>query len=370
MATGPQKRDYYEALGIERSATPEQIKQAYRQLALQWHPDRNPAPEATDKFKEVAEAYAVLSDPIKRARYDAGGHTGVKERWSSEDLFRDFEFGDFFGGRFGDLESIFGDLFGRRRRRGPVKPQGADLHHELVLTLEEAASGGERVIAIKRSDHCKACAGSGAQPGTQAVTCAECQGSGQKQQTKSERGMKVVTIVSCTRCLGKGSYIESPCPSCRGSGFEFVPHQLKVQIPAGIDSGMLLRLAGQGEAAPPGGLPGDCLVRVLIKPHERLNRNGDDLYTGAAIDFASAALGTKIEVPCLRAEKVKVAIPAGTQSGAALRLRGKGMPRLRGTGKGDLYVVVEVRTPTNLTPRQRELLKEFKMEAGKAATAP
>ena len=368
-AADQQKRDYYEVLGVDRNATPEQIKQAYRQLAMKYHPDRNPASDATERFKEIAEAYAVLCDPAKRSQYDAGGHAGVSERWSTEDLFRDFEFGDFFGGRFADLGGIFGDLFGRRARRGPVKPRGADLRYDLKLTLDEAARGGERMIEITRSDRCKTCGGSGAKPGTQPINCAECQGSGQKQQIKSEKGMKLVTITSCARCLGSGTIFESPCLICHGTGHEFLPHQIKMQIPAGIDDGMLLRLAGQGEAAPPGGDPGDLLVRVLIAPHAHLKRDGDDLYAGAAIDFAGAALGTKIDVPCLEKETVKVTIPAGLQSGTALRLRGKGMPRLHGRGKGDLYVVVEVRTPTDLTPRQRELLKEFKLEATRKSAA-
>jgi molecular chaperone DnaJ len=364
-AAAQQKRDYYEVLGVERSATPEQIKQAYRQLALKWHPDRNPALDTTDKFKEVAEAYAVLSDPTKRNQYDASGHAGVSEHWSTEDLFRDFDFGNFFGGRSADLGSIFGVRFGGRGRQGPAKPHGADLYYDVKLTLDQAAKDEERVISITRSDRCKTCAGSGAKPGTQPVACAECQGSGQKQQIKTEKGMKLVTIVSCARCLGRGTLIESPCLNCHGSGFEFVPHQIKVQIPPGIDDGMLLRLAGQGEAAPQGGVPGDLLVRVLIQPHAVLKRDGDDLYTSTAIDFANAALGIKVEVPCLGGERVKVTIPPGTQSGTGLRLRGKGMPRLHAKGKGDLYVVVEVRTPTDLTPRQRELLREFKLEAVK-----
>ena len=363
----PQKRDYYELLGIDRNATQEQIKQAYRQLAMQFHPDRNPAPDATDRFKEFAEAYAVLCDPTKRAQYDATGHAGVSERWSTEDLFRDFAFGDFSGGRFTDLGGVFGDLFSGHSRRGPVKPRGSDLHYDVRLTLDEAAKGGERVISITRSDRCKTCGGSGAKSGTQPVTCSQCQGSGQKQQIKTEKSMKLVTITSCSRCLGRGTLIESPCLTCHGTGFEFLPHQIKVQIPPGIDDGMLLRLARQGEAAPPEGEPGDLLLGILIAAHAHLKRVGEDLYTSAATDFASAALGTKVDLPCLDKEGVKVTIPPGTQSGTALRLRGKGMPRLHGRGKGDLYVVVEVRTPTDLTLRQRELLKEFKIEMTKKA---
>jgi len=369
MPTTP-KRDYYEVLGLDRSASQEKIKQAYRQLALKWHPDRNPASEATDRFKEIAEAYAVLSDPAKRAEYNAGGHAGISERWSTEDLFRDFEFGDFFGGRFADLGGIFGDIFGGRMQRGPIKPRGADLQYDLAVTLDEAAKGRERVIAMTRSDRCKTCGGNGAKPGTQPVSCTECQGSGEKQQIKTEERIKRVTITSCPRCAGRGILIEFPCSTCNGTGFEFLPHRIKVQVPPGVDHGMLLRLAGQGEAAPPGGMPGDLLVRIRIEPHPILKRHGDDLYLTTAIDFASAALGTKINVLGLAEERLRVTIPPGTQSGTALRLRGKGMPQLHGNATGDLYVVVEVRTPTDLTTHQRELLKEFKTEAAKRAAAP
>jgi len=361
----PQKRDYYEVLGLERSATQEQIKQAYRQLAMQWHPDRNTAPDAADKFKEIAEAYAVLSDQTKRAEYDAGGHAGVSERWSTEDIFRDFDFGDIFGGRMGGMWSVFGDLFPGRRARAPITPQGADLRYELHLTLNDAAKGGERVIELTRSDICKTCGGSGAKPGTKPVTCSECHGSGEKQQARTDKNMRVVTLTTCPRCNGRGLFIESPCATCKGSGLQFLPHSIKVQIPAGVEHGMLLRLAGQGEAGPQGAPPGDLLVRVYIQPHATLKRDADDLYAMAPLSFADAALGTKITVPCLEDEKVIITVPSGTQHGTLLRARGKGMPRLHGRGKGDLYVAVEVTIPTDLTPRQRDLLREFRMEGSK-----
>jgi molecular chaperone DnaJ len=363
MTVDGQKRDYYEVLGVERSATPEQIKQAYRQLALKWHPDRNPAPDATDKFREIAEAYAVLSDTAKRHAYDTGGHAGISERWTTEDLFRDFDFGDFFGAGLGHLGGIFGDLFAGASRRSRAKPRGVDLRYELRLTLDEAARGGERMIEIRRSERCKTCGGNGAKPGTQPVACSECQGTGQKQRVKTEKQMKMVTLTSCPRCRGQGLFIESPCATCDGTGYQFLPHKVKVQVPPGVDDGMLLRLAGQGAAAPEGGTPGDLLIDIILEPHDLLRREGDDLYTPVAISFADAALGTDVIVPCLEREKVRVKIPPGTQSGSALRARGKGMPRLRGRGKGDLLVVVEVRTPTHLTLRQRELLQEFKLEA-------
>jgi len=369
MAVDQQKRDYYEILGLDRSASQEQIKQAYRQLALKWHPDRNPAPEATDRFKEIAEAYAVLSDATKRRQYDAAGHAGISEHWSTEDLFRDFAFGDFFGGRFGDLGSIFGDLFGGPARRARAKPEGADLYHDLRLTLDQAAQGGERIVHITRSERCKTCGGNGAKPGTQPVTCSDCQGSGQKQQIKSDRGMKVITVSTCARCMGRGLFIESPCPTCRGAGLDRVAHEIKMHVPPGIDDGMMLRLSGQGEAAAEGGTPGDLLVRISIAPHPTLRREGEDLYTVMPISFPDAALGTKVSVDCLSGERVRISVPPGIQSGTALRARGKGMPRLHGRGKGDLFVVVEVRTPSQLTPRQRDLLKQFKLESERGHTA-
>ena len=351
MSAAQQKRDYYEVLAVGRDGTAEQIKQAYRQLALKWHPDRNTAPDATDKFREIAEAYAVLSDPAKRQAYDATGHAGVSERWSTEDIFRDFD--------FGDLGGIFGDLFGGRRRRDPVRRRGTDLHCDLRVTLGEAAKVEERLIHLTRSDPCKSSGGNGAKAGTRPAACAECGGTGEKQQVRSDRGMKVVTLLSCSRCRGMGTFIEFPCPACSGTGVLFSPHAIKLRIPAGADHGMLLRIAGQGEAGPQGAPPGDLLVRVNIQPHPLLKRDGDDLYAAAQITFPQAALGTKVTVKYLDNENVLVTVPPGTQSGTLLRLRGKGMPRLHGKGKGDLFVVVEVKTPTALTGRQRELLREF-----------
>jgi len=369
VSSAQQKRDYYEALGLERDATPEQIKQAYRQLALQWHPDRNTAPDATDRFKEIAEAYAVLSDPTKRAQYDAAGHAGISERWSTEDLFRDFEFGDFFGGRMGDLFGVLGDFFPGRRARPSERFQSADLRYDLTLSLEQAAQGGEHLIKLTRSDRCKNCSGSGIKPGTKAVVCSECRGAGEKQQVRAEKSMRVVTLTTCTRCHGRGECIEFPCPDCNGAGLRFSPHTIKVHIPVGVEHGMLLRLAGQGGAGPQGAPPGDLLVRVYVQPHPTLKRDGDDLYAVAAISFPDAALGTKVTVPCLGDERVVMSVPPGSQHGTLLRARGKGMPRLNGRGKGDLYLAVEVKTPTDLTPRQRELLREFKMESSKKAAA-
>ena len=359
MPTVDSKRDYYEVLGVDRSATRDQIKQAYRQQALKYHPDRNKKPDAETKFKEVAEAYAVLSDDVKRREYDATGHSGVSERWSPEDLMRDFQFGDFFGGRFDDLSGMFGDFFGRRIRPTARGGRGVDLRYDLDLTLEEAARGGEREIRITRSEKCGPCRGTGAQSGTNPVTCPDCKGTGQKQQVKTGKGVRMVTLTTCPRCGGRGQWIETPCSTCQGNGYTFAPHTLRVQVPPGIDDGMLVRLAGQGEPNANGGAPGDLLIRSHLRPHPNLQRQGDDLYSLQRISFVNAALGSKVVVKGLGGDTIKVTVPAGTQSGTALRVSGKGMPKFNKKGKGDLLVIVEVRTPTDMTPEQRKLLEEY-----------
>ncbi len=353
------KRDYYDVLGVDRSATREQIKQAYRQLALKYHPDRNKSSDAEEKFKEIAEAYAVLSDDAKRREYDAAGHVGVEQRWSHEDLFRDFQFGDFFGGRFDDLSGLFGDFFTRRSRPGSGMGRGLDLRYDLDLTLEEAAKGGERQVQVTRSEKCAGCGGSGAKPGSKVTKCSQCGGSGQKQHVQTSRGMRMVTLTACDPCQGRGKIVEHPCPGCMGSGHQFAPKTLKVQIPPGVDDGMLIRLAGQGEANANGGPPGDLLIRIHLRPHPAFERHGDDLYTVSRLPFTDAALGSKIHVASLSGDRLQVTIPAGIQSGTALRLHGKGMPRLGGKSKGDLFVVVEATTPTNLSPEQRRLLEQL-----------
>lgn len=353
------KRDYYEVLGVNRTATRDEIKHAYRQLALQYHPDKNKDPDAAAKFRELAEAYAVLSDDTKRKEYDTTGHAGVSERWSADDLMRDFQFGDFFGGRFGDLSSMFGDFFGRRMRPGPDSARGADLRYDVELTLEEAARGGEREIHLTRSEKCADCRGSGAKAGTKPLSCPDCRGSGQKQDVKMRKDVRLVTLTTCGCCQGRGQIVESPCPFCQGSGYRFFPHTLKVKVPPGIDDGMLIRLSGQGETNANGGPPGDLLISPHIRRHPSFERHGDDLYMVQSITFPDAALGRKLRVTGLGGETLQVAIPAGTQSGTALRLNGKGMPKVGEKGKGDLFVVVEVRTPTELSDRERALMQQL-----------
>lgn len=359
MPSVQNKRDYYEVLGVDHSATRDQIKQAYRQLALKYHPDRNRKNDAEEKFKEVAEAYAVLSDDVKRQEYDATGHIGVSERWSPEDLMRDFQFGDFFGGRFDDLSGVFGDFFGRRTRPTSRVARGVDLRYDLDLTLEEAARGGDREIHITRSEKCPTCRGTGAKPGTKPTVCSVCAGTGQKQQVKSGKGVRMVTLTMCPRCSGRGQWIESPCSTCQGNGYNFAPHTLKVQIPQGIDDGMVIRLPGQGEPNANGGPPGDLLIRSHLRPHPTLQRQGNDLYTRRPINIVNAALGTELLIKGLGEDVLKITVPSGTQSGTALRISGKGMPKFNQKGKGDLFVIVEVRTPTDLTSEQRKLLEEY-----------
>lgn len=335
MPSTDTKRDYYEVLGVDRTATRDQIKHAYRQLALKYHPDKSQDPNAAAKFRELAEAYAVLSDETKRKEYDTTGHAGVSERWSADDLMRDFQFGDFFGGRFGDLSGLFGDFFGRRMRPGAGAARGADLRYDIELTLEEAARGGEKEIHLTRSEKCTDCGDTGAKAGTKPLSCPDCRGTGQKQDVKMRKDVRLVTLTTCGRCRGRGQIVESPCPLCEGNGYRFLPHVLKVKVPPGIGDGMIIRLSGHGEANANGDLPGDLLISPHIRRHPIFERHGDDLYMVQSVSFPDAALGRKLSVIGLGGETLHVTIPAGTQGGTALRLNGKGMPKVGEEGKGD-----------------------------------
>lgn len=355
------KRDYYEILGVPRDATPEQIKDAYRKLALQYHPDRNKSPDAEEKFKEISEAYAVLSDPQKRSQYDMLGRAGFDQQYTQEDIFRgaDFEtiFRDFGFGGFGDLFEMF---FGGRGY-GPRKTRGSDLFYGVKITMEEAFRGVDKEIEIPRNETCKQCAGSGAAPGSSPRTCTQCGGTGQVQRVQASGFARFVQITTCPACRGSGSIIEKPCSACRGSGVVKAKRKIAVKIPAGAEDGMQLRLRGEGDVSPDGGPPGDLYVQVTVLPDPRFRREGADLYYDLKIGFPQAALGTEAEVPTME-EPARVTIAPGTQPGTVLRLRGKGMPRLGGYGRGDLFVVVNVAVPERLTPRQRELLKELAKE--------
>jgi|Deesub1362A_J573_1020465.scaffolds.fasta_scaffold00131_76 molecular chaperone DnaJ len=354
------KKDYYEILGVPRNASKEEIKKAYRRLALKYHPDRNKSPDAEEKFKEISEAYGVLSDDAKRAQYDRWGHAGIEGRYTAEDIFRSINFDDIFGDLGFDFgfDSIFDMFFGRRRsqRTGPRK--GADLRTDIEITLEEAYRGVETTVTYPRLEKCGECNGSGAEPGTSPITCPNCGGSGQTSYTKRTPFGHFTSVSTCGRCGGKGTIIEKPCRECKGSGVVQRKRKVLVKIPPGVDEGSRLRIPGEGEVGENGGPPGDLYVVVHIKPHKFFIREGDDILCEIPITFSQAALGTTIEVPTLDG-KAKLKIPSGTQSGTIFRLRGKGMPSLKGYGRGDQHVRVIVKTPTKLTRKQRELFEEL-----------
>jgi len=343
MSAGP--RDYYEVLGVPRDATEAEIKKAYRQLALQCHPDRNPNNrEAEERFKEVNEAYAVLSDQDKREQYDRFGRV--------DGAVGDFNFAG-FGDLFGDLfEGFFGGTAGRPR--GGRGRRGADLRYDLEITLEEAARGVETKIQIPRREPCEACKGSGLEPGTRRATCPTCQGHGQVRFTQ---GFLTVGR-TCPQCGGEGTLVKSPCKECRGQGRIEREHLLKVRIPPGVEHGSQIRLQGEGEAGLRGGASGDLYVVISIKEHDLFTRHGDDLLSQLPLSFPQAALGAEVGVPTLDGP-ASLRIPPGTQNGDILRLKGKGMPNLRGFGGGDLLFQVVVEVPTKLTAKQRAALEEF-----------
>lgn len=348
------KRDYYEVLGVERNATDDEIKKAYRKLARKYHPDVNKAPDAEEKFKEVKEAYDTLSDPNKRARYDQFGHADPNQG-----------FGGFGGGTdFGGFSDIFDMFFGSGSRRNPNAPrQGADLQYTMVLDFEEAAFGKEAQIEIPREETCSSCHGSGAKEGTKPETCSHCGGSGQISIEQTTPFGRIVNRRICNYCHGSGKIVKEKCRTCGGDGKVRRRKKIKVTVPAGVDNGQQIRLSGQGEAGTNGGPPGDLYVIFKVKPHEFFERNGDDIYCEVPITFVQAALGDEIEVPTLEG-KVKLKIPAGTQTGKNFRLKGKGIMNVHGRGKGDQLVKVKVVTPTNLTERQKELLREFASISG------
>lgn len=347
------RRDYYEVLGVSRTATEQEIKSAYRKLALRYHPDRNPGDKAAEeKFKEAAEAYAVLADPEKRAAYDRFGHAGLGAGAGvgfDPTIFADF--GDILGG-LGDFFG-FGDLFGSSRRRSGAR-RGADLRYDLEISFEESARGAETKIQIPRQEQCEACAGSGAAAGTTPTTCPRCHGRG---QIRYQQGFFTVSQ-TCNHCGGAGRVITKPCTACNGTGQVVKERKLTVRIPAGIAGGQRLRLHGEGERGIGGGPPGDLYVVIHVQEHPFFRRQDDDLYCQIQVSFPAVALGAEITVPTLDGPE-PLRIPEGTQSGTAFRLKGKGMPSVTGHGRGDLYVQVEVVTPKRLTREQRALLEQL-----------
>jgi molecular chaperone DnaJ len=355
------KRDYYEVLGVSKNATKDEIKKAYRKLSKQYHPDINKAPDAAEKFKEIKEAYEVLSDDQKRAHYDQFGHTDPNQG------FGGFGGADFDFGGFGGFEDIFSSFFGGGRRRDPNAPRaGADLQYTMTLTFEEAAFGKETDIEIPREETCDTCHGSGAKPGTKKETCSHCRGTGQLSIEQATPFGRIVNRRTCHYCGGTGQFIKEKCTTCGGSGRVKKRKKIHIKIPAGIDDGQQLRVAGQGEAGINGGPPGDLYIVFRVEPHEFFERDGDDIYCEIPLTFAQAALGDEIEVPTLHG-KVKLKIPAGTQTGTKFRLKGKGVPNVRGYGQGDQHIIVRVVTPTKLTEKQKQLLREFDQLGGQSA---
>jgi molecular chaperone DnaJ len=344
------KRDYYEVLGLNRDASEEDIKKAYRKLAMKYHPDRNPGShDAEEKFKEAKEAYEVLSDPQKRAAYDAYGHAGIDP--SAGAAGAGFgNFGDVFGDIFGE---IFGNAGGGSRGRGNVY-RGADLRYNLEISLEDAARGTETRIRIPTMDECERCHGSGAEPGTQPKSCPTCGGYG---QVRMQQGFFSIQQ-TCPKCHGSGKVVETPCGDCHGVGRLKRQKTLSVKIPAGVDEGDRIRLAGEGEGGINNGPPGDLYVVIHLRPHEVFTRDGNDLHCEMPISFTTAALGGEIEIPTLDGA-AKIRIPAETQTGKVFRLRGKGIKGVRSSTHGDLLCHVVVETPVNLTARQKELLEEL-----------
>ena len=360
------KRDYYDVLGVDKSADATAIKKAYRKLAMKYHPDKNPGDkEAEEKFKEINEAYEVLSDETKRRNYDQFGHEGVNGQGFGGA-------GGFGGQGFGGFDDIFGDIFGdmfgggfsggsRQRRRGPER--GADIKQRVNISFEEAAFGKKVQVKINRSEECDQCPGSGAKPGTSKKTCPTCHGSGQVQSVQRTPFGNIASTRTCSTCNGEGEVIDSPCSKCHGKGSIRKTKTIEVDIPAGIDNGQMIKLGGQGELGTRGGPRGDLYIEVNVQSHPLFTRDGYDVYLEMPITFAQATLGDKIQVPTLDG-KVEYEVPEGTQTGTVFRLKGKGIPKLKSNVRGDQYVKVTVEIPKKLNEKQKELVREFAKECG------
>jgi molecular chaperone DnaJ len=359
MAT---ERSYYEILGVERNATDADIKRAFRKLAQQWHPDVSAEAEAAERFKEINEAYQVLSDPRRRQVYDMVGKSGLGDMGGAGSPF-----GEGFAG-FGDLFDAFfagmgGQAAGPRRNR---RQSGSDLRYDLRIPFDEAVRGIEKEIEFDLLDRCATCAGTGARPGSTPVQCPTCGGRGEVRSVRQTMLGQMVNVTACTRCKGEGRVIDSPCTACRGEGRLQRHKKIRVTIPAGIDEGHQIRLSGEGEAGPRGGAAGNLYVAVHVTPHALLRRDGTEIYYDLQLSIAQAALGTRVRIPTIEGEE-ELEVRGGTQPGAEIRLRGRGVPHLRRAGtRGDLHVMVHVNVPTKLSKRQRELLEELAAESGDA----
>lgn len=354
------KRDYYQVLGVAKSASEDEIKKSYRKLALKYHPDRNPGNKAAEEsFKEAAEAYEVLSTPEKRKQYDQFGHEGMSQSFGPggfkwENFTHAGDFGDIFESIFGGGGGGFADLFSGGGRRRSSGVHGADLRYDLEIDFEEAAQGVKKSVEIPRLDACDECRGSGAASGSGRQTCPHCHGSG---QIRASQGFFSISR-TCAHCSGLGSVVKSPCKKCRGEGRIRKTHNLSIKIPAGVHHGMRLRVSGEGEGGAFGGERGDLYVVIHVRPHPLFHREEDDIICEVPISFSLAALGGEVDVPTLSG-KVKLKVPAGTQSSKVFRLRGKGIPNVQGYGSGDELIRILVETPTQLNQEQRDLLQKF-----------
>jgi len=372
----PTKRDYYEILGVKKNANLDEIKKTYRELALRYHPDRVPheqKKEAEEKFKDISEAYAVLSDANKRALYDQYGHAGIDQRYAQEDIFKGADFSSVFqdlgdygigGGLFEEIFSDLGfDIFGSGGKRGATaRRKGRDLQIAVDISLEEAATGTEKTINVPRYETCSTCGGSGAKPGTKKITCSQCRGAG---RTVVSNGFFQMAQ-TCPRCRGEGSVIQSPCPDCRGEGRTKVSRKIKVKIPPGVDTGSNLRVRGEGEAGSAG--KGDLYVIIEVVPHRVFQRHGNDIAADVDISLSKAILGSEVDVPTLGGH-AKMRIPAGTQSGRVFRMKDMGLPDLHGSRNGDELVRVNVKIPENLSSQQRRIIEEFARLSGEELNA-
>lgn len=362
-----QKRDYYEVLGISRGASEDEIKKAYKKMARKYHPDLNPGDKtAEEKFKEVNEAYEVLSDADKKARYDQYGHAGVDPNFGAGGFGGGFD-GSFDFGNLGDIfGSFFGGGFGGGRRTNPNAPQrGESIRMSIAISFEEAAFGCEKAVTVERYETCDTCHGNGCAPGTSPEVCPDCHGTGTVQVRRQTPMGVFATSSPCPKCGGKGRIIHQPCKDCRGSGMVRKKKTIQASIPAGIDNGQTISIRGQGNAGKNGGPAGDLLITITVRPHELFRREGTSVLCEAPITFTQAVLGAELEIPTIDG-KVKYTLPEGTQSGTTFRLKGKGIPSINGRGRGDQYVTVYIETPKNLNKEQKEALKKFAETMGES----
>ena len=356
------KRDYYEILGVDKSADKRELKKAYRKLALKYHPDKNPSKDAEEKFKEISEAYAVLSDDNKRKMYDQYGHAGIDQQYTSEDIFRGADFGDIFRGMGFDINDIFSQFFGGRggfSSRQRVY-RGADLRYDIQISLEDAFHGLEQNIRVPRTETCDTCHGTGAKPGTKPKTCSQCRGNGQLKQTRRTAFGMFTQVTPCPTCQGTGEMIDKKCPKCHGRKTMQVTRSIKLKIPRGVEDGSQLRLHGEGESGPGG--TGDLYIVVHVKPHSTFNRHGADLHIKKTISFPEATLGTKKSVTTLGGTVETVKIPEGIQYGDIIKVKKAGMPYLQGSGTGDLYIEIGIKTPEKLNRKAKKLMTELQKE--------